>query len=125
MNFKRLMFGLSVTIGSVASVGACSSSSAPASPAGDAGLDSAIAADSGTPLDSGVACNPGATLYDRLGGYTGIHAALVAIVGQELANPEIASYFFNQMASPVPRAMCWMIRLRKSVVFPEPVFPMT
>ena len=106
MNFKRLMFGLSVTIGSVASAGACSSSSAPASSGGDAGLDATKAdtgttPDSGTP-DGGVACNPGATLYDRLGGYDGIHAALVAIVGQELANPEIASYFFDQMASPVP-----------------------
>jgi hypothetical protein len=66
--------------------------------------DSGSAApDSGsTTTDGGVACNPGATLYDRLGGYDGIHSALVAIVGQELANPDIASYFYNQVASPIP-----------------------
>lgn len=102
MNFKRLVFGLSVTIGSVASAGACSNSSSSGTSPVDAGLDSATTGDTGTSLDSGVACNPGATLYDRLGGYAGIHAAIVAIVGQELANPEIASYFFNQVASPVP-----------------------
>jgi len=120
---RKLVFGLSLTAGTVASAGACSSSSSPTSVTPqDAGPDSASLPDTGTPVDSGsttpdtgtlvesgsatpdggVACNPGATLYDRLGGYDGIHSALVAIVGQELANPDIASYFFNQVASPVP-----------------------
>ncbi len=51
-----------------------------------------LAADAGTTT----------TLYERLGGHAGINAAITAIVGQELMDPEIASYFFNQTASPVP-----------------------
>ena len=117
---KRVLFGLGVTISSAAVAVACSSSSNPATPSNneDSGLpdsstpgpdtgtttpDSGTTPDTGTTApDGGVACNPGATLYDRLGGYTGIHSALVAIVGKELQNADIASYFFNQVASPVP-----------------------
>jgi hypothetical protein len=138
MNMKRLIFGLSMTAGTVASAAACSSSSS-STPVADAGSDSSSLSDTGTTPDTGtlvdsgttpdtgtlvdsgttpdtgtlvdsgsatpdggVACAAGATLYDRLGGYDGIHGAIVAIVGQELANPDIASYFFNQVASPVP-----------------------
>jgi hypothetical protein len=89
---------------------ACSSSSSPAapSPGADASTPVEDAAtpvqDSATPpaTDGGVACVSGATLYDRLGGYAGIHSALEAIVKNELADPDIASYFFNQVAMPVP-----------------------
>jgi hypothetical protein len=42
------------------------------------------------------------TLYTRLGGHAGIRNAVNMIVAQELGDPDIASYFFNQVASPVP-----------------------
>ncbi|MCL2449907.1 MAG: hypothetical protein FWD17_13255 [Polyangiaceae bacterium] len=65
-------------------------------------VDAAAPGDSGAADDGAVPCASGATLYDRLGGHDGIHAAIAAIVGQELGNPDMASYFFNQVASPVP-----------------------
>jgi hypothetical protein len=42
------------------------------------------------------------TLYGRLGGHAGIRSAVDAIVNAELGDPKIASYFFNQVATPVP-----------------------
>ncbi len=42
------------------------------------------------------------TLYQRLGNHAGIRSAVDAIVKAELADPKIASYFFNQVATPVP-----------------------
>jgi hypothetical protein len=49
----------------------------------------------------GGACAQG-TLYSRLGGHAGIRTAINGIVAQELMDPEIASYFFNQVATPIP-----------------------
>jgi hypothetical protein len=105
-----LLFGFGATLVAASAAIACSSSSSPATPTADAAVPDATTLDTGVPgpvdsgvsMDGAVACAAGATLYDRLGGYTGIHAALEAIVGNELANPDIASYFFNQMANPVP-----------------------
>ncbi|HEX4449067.1 MAG TPA: hypothetical protein VH044_20140 [Polyangiaceae bacterium] len=107
-----------MTLAAAAAAVACSSSSTPASNnANDGGSSgSSSGSSSGTSSgtssgsssgsssggDSGVACAAGATLYERLGGYTGIHSALAAIVGNELRNADIASYFFNQVAAPVP-----------------------
>jgi hypothetical protein len=106
------IFVLSATLATSVGGIACSNSSSPASPAPtqDAAPQDATVIDTGVPGpgdsmapgDGAVACAPGATLFERLGGYTGIHSALEAIVGKELANPEIASYFFNQMETPVP-----------------------
>jgi hypothetical protein len=42
----------------------------------------------------------GSTLYTRLGEAAGIRSAVNAIVGQELMNEDIASYFFNQTTPP-------------------------
>jgi hypothetical protein len=42
------------------------------------------------------------TLYTRLGGHAGIRTAVDKVVAAELADPDIASYFFNQVATPVP-----------------------
>jgi hypothetical protein len=42
------------------------------------------------------------TLYSRLGGHAGIRKAVDAIVAAELMDTKIASFFFNQVASPVP-----------------------
>jgi len=57
-----------------------------------------------TGMDSGADASDGAvqSLYVMLGGHTGIRAKIDAVVAQELMDPEIASYFFNQTASPIP-----------------------
>jgi hypothetical protein len=108
---KTAVIGMSVAVAAAFAGVACSSSSSPATgtPEDSGSPDvtvpdtgTATPVDSGLPLDSGVACNPGTTLYERLGGHDGIHAALVAIVGNELADPDIASYFFNQVKTPIP-----------------------
>ena len=61
--------------------------------------------------DAGVTSSPPAgnaddgaatTLYTRLGGHAGIRGALDKVVQAELGDPAIASFFFNQVASPVP-----------------------
>jgi hypothetical protein len=51
---------------------------------------------------SGAGCGDTATLYTRLGGHAGIHSAVVAIVGKELMNADIASYFFFQTTGAAP-----------------------
>jgi hypothetical protein len=53
-----------------------------------------------TPTDAGG--DAATTLYQRLGGASGIRGAVNSIVGAELQDPDIASYFFNQTASVVP-----------------------
>jgi hemoglobin len=52
-----------------------------------------------TPTDGGADAG---TLYQRLGGHAGIRGAVDAIVAQELNDPDIVTYFFNQTASVVP-----------------------
>ena len=42
------------------------------------------------------------TLYQRLGNHAGIRAAVDHIVQAELGDPKIASFFFNQVATPIP-----------------------
>jgi hypothetical protein len=65
----------------------------------DAGEQPYVPSEAGT-TDSGDAS--ASTLYQRLGGHSGIRSAVDAIVGAELTDAKIASYFFNQVASPVP-----------------------
>jgi hypothetical protein len=62
---------------------------------------------SSSPKSNGAAPDASAegstsSLYARLGGHAGIRSAVDAIVKAELGDPKIASYFFNQVASPVP-----------------------
>jgi hypothetical protein len=70
----------------------------------DAGLEPYPANDAGTTTDSGAATDAGAdaatTLYERLGGHSGIRSAVNAIVAAELTNQDIASYFFFQSGAP-------------------------
>lgn len=108
------MIGL--TSGAAAMAVGCSSSSsnAPTSPDaespitnGAGGTDGGNVASSDAATDGGVVlndagCNTAGTLYARLGGYAGIRSAIDAVVGAEVADPDIASYFFNQVATPVP-----------------------
>jgi hypothetical protein len=83
----------------------CGSSSNPASPMTDASTTSdatGTAAESGSGGGDGSVGDGGSTLYTRLGGHAGIRAAVDAIVAAELADPEMKTYFFNQVAVPVP-----------------------
>jgi hypothetical protein len=58
---------------------------------------------SGSPASNADSGGTGSTtLYARLGGHAGIRAAVDAVVQAELADPDLASYFFNQVATPVP-----------------------
>jgi|HubBroStandDraft_4_1064222.scaffolds.fasta_scaffold75673_2 hypothetical protein len=104
---------LGVTALASCAVAACSSSSNGNSPPSDGGgetPDSATASGSssgggssgsGGSGDSGTACTEG-TIYTRLGGHAGIRGAVNAIVAAELADPDISTYFFNQVATPIP-----------------------
>jgi hypothetical protein len=69
---------------------ACSSSSNSGSPS-----------DAGGPTGDSGACAEG-TIYTRLGGHAGIRTAVNGIVAAELADPDIVTYFFNQVATPIP-----------------------
>jgi hypothetical protein len=114
VHMKRIVVGVSVAAVAAVAAVACSSSSSPATTGGEDGGPDATAPepDTGTPgadtgtaapdSGGGVACASGATLYARLGGHDGIRKALDAIVANELMDPDIASYFFNQVANPIP-----------------------
>jgi hypothetical protein len=65
--------------------------------AADAGASTDATASDGGATDAGPT-----TLYQRLGSHAGIRSAVDAIVKAELADPKIASFFFNQVATPVP-----------------------
>ncbi len=146
MRMKNWMIGLGVTTVSAIAAVACSSSSssAPNSPM-DSGATTQDATtpepdtgtttpeDAGTPdmgitpvVDGGDGGAPG-TLYDRLGGHAGIRGAIDAIVSKELADPNIQTYFFNQVATPVPSghptkdqiAECFTDLLAKAAGGPE------
>jgi hypothetical protein len=61
---------------------------------------------SGGALGTAGSCSDAGTLYSRLGGDTGIQALVDAMTAAELADEEIKSYFFNQLATPVPAGHC-------------------
>jgi hypothetical protein len=58
---------------------------------------SSVTPDGGSGIDGATT-----TLYMRLGGHAGIRGALDKVVQAELGDPAIASFFFNQIQSPVP-----------------------
>jgi len=72
------------------------------------------------------------SLYDRLGKHDGIAKAVGAIVAEELKDPEIASYFFFQVQTPVPAGHptagqieeCLVAQLGNAAGGPE-TYPMT
>jgi hypothetical protein len=90
---------LGVAAADITAVGGVLTGTAPA-------IVSADVADAGElPFDAGMTSSSGedaGTLYTRLGGHAGIRSAIDAIVGQELMDPDLASYFFNQVAATVP-----------------------
>src|ERR1700679_133812 len=109
-----LVAGTAITTASAFAMG-CSSSSTSATPkdggtTADTGpgskTDSSVTGDTGgtTGGDTGSERDAGdagpSTLYSRLGGHAGIRGAVNAIVGQELENADINSYFFFQAGAP-------------------------
>jgi len=86
------VMSLTVAVTGAAAVG-CSSDSSTSTPDTTGG-------GGGTGSDGGGGGTTG-SLYERLGGHAGIASAVDAIVTQELADPEIASYFYYQVQSPV------------------------
>jgi hypothetical protein len=56
----------------------------------------------GNAPNDGAAPEASSSLYQRLGGHSGIRSAIDKIVAAELGDPKLASFFFNQVASPVP-----------------------
>jgi truncated hemoglobin YjbI len=52
--------------------------------------------------DGGAGDAASTTLYQRLGNHAGIRSAVDHIVQAELGDPKIASFFFNQVATPIP-----------------------
>lgn len=101
--FVKVALGAATFAAAPALALGCSSSSG-SSPAPS--NDSGTAADSTTGLPGDASSAPPSqdsgttTLYERLGGHAGIRTAVNAIVGQELMNADIASYFFFQAGAP-------------------------
>jgi hypothetical protein len=124
VHMKKLTIGLGVSAVATLAAVACSSSSSPVTPTPDGGNNNdattiepdsgstppedsstEAASDAGTapPADGGAEADADAgSLYDRLGGHAGIRGAINAIVAQELMDTDIQTYFFNQVATPVP-----------------------
>lgn len=122
MQMKTMIVGLGVAFAASAAAVACSSSSGtPSTPAnndagassggsgsgssGGTGSSSGTASSSGSGSSSGSSsgvADAGSTLYTRLGGHAGIRGAINAIVAAELADPDMQTYFFNQVMMPVP-----------------------
>ena len=128
MHMKRVILGVSALAVSAAAGVACSSSSSPVSPGDDSGVDATASSSgtssssssgssgssSGTSSGSSSGSSSGGThdggadagdagptsLYTTLGGHVGIRSAVHAVVVKELADPIIASYFFNQTSPP-------------------------
>jgi hypothetical protein len=99
---KSVFLGAAMVAPLVA-IGCNSGSTQSASPVDGATPDGTLASadDGGGSSGEASACGQG-TLYTRLGGHAGIRSAVNAIVARELADPDISTYFFNQVASPIP-----------------------
>jgi hypothetical protein len=109
-----MVIGLGAVFGAALAAAACSSSSSPSNPSTEpdsggtgssgggssSGVVSSSSSSSGGVSDAGG--DGGSSLYTRLGEHAGIRAAINAIVGQELMNADIKSYFFNQLGTSVP-----------------------
>lgn len=80
------------------SLAACSSDDeTPSTPGTDAGSQH----DSATPTDSG-GDEPTLSAYERLGGSAGVRTFVGGEVAKVLEDPVLSTYFFNQVAEPIP-----------------------
>lgn len=88
--------GAALVTGALAAAG-CSEDDTPTPAAtGSSSSGGTSSGSGGTASDGGAT-----TLYERLGKKAGIATAVDAIVAEELKDPEIASYFFFQVQTPV------------------------
>lgn len=88
-----------VTAFSAAALFACSDDETPATPKTDAG-SSGTSGTSGTSGDSGPTT---LSLYERLGGKSGLESFVATVVdGKVLADADLKTYFFAQVATPIP-----------------------
>jgi hypothetical protein len=104
MRFSRLLRVTAVATFPLAALAlGCGDDTAAITASGpDGSLETGTPTESGTSTDAGDSGTDAGSLYEQLGEHAGIRAALDAIVGQELTDPDIASYFFNQVATPIP-----------------------
>jgi hypothetical protein len=94
--------------------------------------DDSSSSDETTGSETAGASDATSTRYERLGGHTGIRAAVDKVLAQELADPDIASYLFNQLAVTTPPghpnadqvAECFTYQLANVAGGPEP-YPAT
>jgi hypothetical protein len=89
MSANPFIKSLGLTLAGALAVTACSSSSS-------------TPADTASSSSGGSSSGGSSTLYDRLGGHAGIRGAINAVVAAELMDADIKTYFFNQVATPVP-----------------------
>lgn len=99
-NLAAALIATATLVAGATGVAGCSDDETPATSSGGSSGSSSSSGGS----SSGGAMDAGATttLYERLGKKEGITAAVDAIVAEELKDPEIASYFFFQVQTPVP-----------------------
>jgi hypothetical protein len=98
-NWIRSAIGAGSVLAGASAMALGCDSSTPSNPAPDSGGTGGTGGDGG---DGGAsdASDAGPTLYERLGGHAGIRSAVDAIVGAELQNQDIESYFFFQGGAP-------------------------
>ncbi len=89
----------SSTSGSKSS-GSASESGSQSSTSKSTGTGSASGSSTSVSAKCDYDAGTGQGLYQRLGGHAGIRAAVNAVVGKELKNADIGSYFFNQTNPP-------------------------
>jgi hypothetical protein len=96
--------GTVTSSGSSGSSGGSTGSSRSSGSSNGSGSGSSNGSRSGSGSSSGGAgaADAGSTLYTRLGGHAGIRTAIDAIVAAELMDPDMKTYFFNQVTTPVP-----------------------
>jgi truncated hemoglobin YjbI len=101
----RAVLAAMLVLESGVAVSACSSDDSTTATTTDSGVnDATTTSDAGTrdaSTDGGSTTDTGAsTLYARLGGHDGINAKIAAIFGEEVKDPDIASYFAPNLKNP-------------------------
>jgi hypothetical protein len=80
--------------------GAGPSQTADTGSGGDEGAGWSQGGDDGGAAGDGGPGGPGAALYARLGGHTGLREKMDGVLQAELGDPQIASYFVHQLQNP-------------------------
>lgn len=121
------LYGLVLATGVGIALAGCGSDDEPSGPvAGAAGKAGGTSAGAGG--EGGEAGAAATTLYERLGGHAGIQAEIVKIVGAELGNEDIASFFAPNLVpthSPQPSDIveCLTAQLGAAAAGPGEKYP--